>query len=184
MFSKPFLSCLIGLATALLASYCLAKNINLYDQPKADAKIIGTIDPSKGIVPIFSPKQSEWVKIGDPHNGNVGWVKSSELASAGNTSSGYSFSQEMTTQGNQPKSMIMQFGQLPQLTPEQTDSIYKQAQEQSAIIQSRMLRMMQDIYNGGNMPMPVIMPIVVMPQQMNTPTQNTNAPPAATQKNK
>jgi SH3-like domain-containing protein len=70
--------------TALLAaSVSFAKNINLYEQPKTDAKVVATIDPAQGIVPIYTPDKSEWVKIGDPRNGNVGWVKSSDLAKAG-----------------------------------------------------------------------------------------------------
>src|SRR5579862_7993253 len=67
-----------------MSSICYAKSLKLYDEPKADAKVVGTVESDKGIITIFSPsKESEWVKVADPRNGNVGWVRSSEMKGIG-----------------------------------------------------------------------------------------------------
>ncbi len=84
----PFLSRAMSLFVNLLfivslfffAKCAIAKDINLYDQPQAAAKIVGTFDSTKGFIPIFSTPDGQWVKIGDPRNGNVGWAKITDLA--------------------------------------------------------------------------------------------------------
>jgi len=63
-----------------------AKQISLYDQPSQNAKVIGTADLSAGIIPIYTPPNgSEWIKIADPRNGNVGWAKASDIKSTPST---------------------------------------------------------------------------------------------------
>ena len=61
------------------ANNAFANDINLYEQPQAAAKIVGTIDSTKGFIPIFSTSDGQWVKVGDPRNGNVGWAKMADL---------------------------------------------------------------------------------------------------------
>jgi Bacterial SH3 domain len=83
------------LQTCFFATISYAKDVNLYDQPQNAAKVIGTIDAAQGIIPIFTQPNGEWLKVGDPRNGNVGWVKTSEL-NATNPPSSFSFSQQVT----------------------------------------------------------------------------------------
>ena len=64
-------------------SMALAKEVNLYDQPKTDAKVIGRVDLATGVVPIFTSKEGDWMKVGDPKDGNVGWIKSNEMTTPG-----------------------------------------------------------------------------------------------------
>lgn len=74
-----FSFCFLGLAQA--------KEVTLYDQPKEGAAVVGKIDIAAGFVPIYTPANDKtWVKIGDPKNGNVGWVKSAEMGNPGSTS--------------------------------------------------------------------------------------------------
>ncbi len=159
MLSKMF-SISVLLAALLTASTGFAKNINLYEQPKADAKIVGVIDPAAGIVPIYTPKQSEWVKIGDPRNGNVGWVKSNDLLNSGTISTGFSISQQLTNDGKKPESFLMQIATSPELTPEQSQRIRRQIEEQQIIIQNSMQQLMQDIYNDSGIFVPIVKPVV------------------------
>jgi len=171
------LKVLITIFTLIFSSFCAAKMLTLYDQPKADAKTVGTIDSEAGIIPIFSPKNSNWVKVADPKNGNVGWIKSSELT-AGNAN-GFSFSQKFISNGKEPQSYIIQFGTPKMLTPEESQAFAKRIQEQTQAIQKQTQKMMEDMYKNFNqldMPYPVVMPIIVMP--------NTNAIPSNTKSNK
>ena len=43
----------------------LAKPINLYNEPNDKAKVVGAIDPSKGMVPIFNSADKKWLKVGN-----------------------------------------------------------------------------------------------------------------------
>lgn len=160
--------------TLIFASFCSAKMLTLYDQPKTDAKTLGTIDSEAGIIPIFSPKNSDWIKVADPQNGNVGWIKSSELTAG--SASGFSFSQKFISNGKGPQSYIIQFGTPKMLTPEESQAFAKRLQEQTQAIQKQTQKMMQDMYTDFNqldMPYPIIMPIIVMP---NTNAAQSNKP--------
>lgn len=87
------------LTSSLLTINCIASPINLYDQPNPNAKLIGKIETDTGIIPIFSPKNSDWIKVGDPTNGNSGWIKQSDLKAI----SGVTFTQNMIYTGKGPK---------------------------------------------------------------------------------
>lgn len=159
----PLLTALFAL---IVAPLCSAKTLTLYDQPQADAKSVGTIDSEAGIIPIFTPKNSEWVKVADPRNGNVGWIKSSDLTVKGST--GFSFSQKMISTGTGPNSYIIQFGAPKMLTPEQSQAFFKQMEEQTQSIQRDTQKMMQDMFKNIDqikMQYPVIMPVIVMPSE-------------------
>lgn len=146
----------------LFTSTVFAKMINLYDQPKSDAKVVGTIDPSTGIIPIYTPKDSTWVKVGNPTNGNVGWVKATDLAQASTTSNGFSFSQQIENTGTGPEKYVFKLGIPTKLTKEQSDALYQEVQKQQAIIQQGVQKLIQDMFSNYN-------------QQMNTlPTSPAN----------
>ncbi len=137
----------------LLSSISFAKTINLYEEPKADSKLVGTVDPSTGIIPIYTPKEGTWVKVGNPKNGNVGWVKSSDLADAGASSSGFSFSQQVEKSGNGPETYVFKLGIPTALTKEQSDALYKQIQAQQAAIQQSVQKIIKDMFNSYNQTM-------------------------------
>jgi len=91
-------STVIASITLLILSFLLpciasAKDIKMYDQPKNDAKVVGTVDLAKGIIPIFTPKDNTWMKIADPRNGDVGWVKSADIKDATGGSMSFSYYQ-------------------------------------------------------------------------------------------
>lgn len=174
----------------------IAKEISLYDQPKSDAKAIGMIDLSAGIIPIYTPKEGGWVKIADPKNGNVAWVKSSDLNSAGTSQSIFTFTQSI---GNKtPTSYrIIQFGQPTNLTPEQTKTLIKQMQTEQQEMQKSLRNMMRDVdklfYNDWHFlhheAFPFFVPVMIMPVQKATqpPQVNKQVPstsPAITTQNK
>ncbi|MBN2689718.1 MAG: SH3 domain-containing protein [Gammaproteobacteria bacterium] len=68
-----------------VAPFGFAKNkdintINLYDAPHAGAKVVAKINPSHRLIPIF--RQKGWIKVGNPINGNIGWVNKKEYHQA------------------------------------------------------------------------------------------------------
>jgi len=159
------------LVTAIiLSSFSLtvfAKEINLYDQPKSDAKTIATVDSTTGVILIYKPKEGDWVKVADPRNGNVGWVKSNELANTNSSQSTFSFSQGVVSDNKAPTTYrIIQFGQPQNLTTEQTQAITKQMQARQEAFQKSMQDMMRDMNKFfSEQKFPLFMPVVILPVQ-------------------
>lgn len=181
-----FLKLMVSVIILSLPVTVLAKEISLYDQPKSDAKAIGTIDLSTGIIPIYTPKEGGWVKIGDPKNGNVGWVKSSDLHSAGTSQSIFTFTQSIDNK-TPTTYRIIQFGQPTNLTPEQTKTLVKQVQIEQQEMQKSMQNMMRDMdqlfYNDWHFmhheTFPFFVPVMVMPvQKITQPTKVSKQAPS------
>jgi len=182
----------VAAAIILITSMTVfAKEINLYDQPKSDAKAVGTIDLSAGIIPIYTQKEGGWVKIADPKNGNVGWVKSSDLNSASTSQSIFTFTQSIDNK-TPTTYRIIQFGQPTNLTPEQTKTLVKQMQTEQQEMQKSMQNMMRDMdqlfYNDWHFmhheAFPFFVPVMIMPVQKITQSpqvsKQVTPPPAAT----
>ena len=147
---------------SLAHSLVFAKPINFYDQPKADSKLLGTVDSEIGIIPIFTPNTGDWIKIADPRNGDVGWVKAQEL---GNIKMNF----HLITQKNGAQSyQMIQYSGDPS-SSEQITKNFEQLEKQHQAIQKDMQRMMQDL--SQDMPVfktfPVMMPVVIVPHQEN-----------------
>lgn len=174
-----FLKITTLIATLHFSSICFAKEISLYDQPKADAKVVGNVDLTAGFIPIYTPKDGKWVKIGDPRNGNVGWVKSNELNNINSTQSSFTFTQSYINDNKPPMTYrIIQFGEPSKLSSEQTQSMIKQMQIQQQSFQKSMQNMMHNMdqlfYDDRHFMLgdfPFLMPIVFIPVQNTT---NTN----------
>jgi hypothetical protein len=146
-----------------------AQPITMYDQPIPTAKTIGTVDLSSGIIPIFTPKTGDWVKVADPKNGNVGWVKASELKSAKESGSSVIYSQKIIN-GTPPNTQ--------KLTTDQQEWI-KRVQTEQQIMQQKLQHMMKDMNElfqqewetlKSNPQFPVVMPFLA------TPPTTINAP--------
>jgi len=156
---------IISLAALCFASTCFATKINLYDQPNANVKPIGTIETNSGIIPIFTPKDSAWTKVADPTNGNVGWVKQADLKAGG-----FTFTQEVISTGNKPTTQSFTlYGSPSPLTAAQTQEIMNRIVQSQKDVQN----MMHEIFKNGaspNLPnFPIIMPVIVMPEQKAAP---------------
>ena len=163
------------IASSLLISLALtnafARPITLYDAPKAGAKNVGTIDSNKPLVPIFTTKDGDWMKVGNPDNGDVGWVKASELGSG--SGSGFSFTQQTVDTAAGPKTTI-QFGVPQPMTPAQLKEMQKRQMELQQSIQ-KMTEDMQNAYSNLPPGVPVFMPVIMVPSVSVTPLK----PPAA-----
>lgn len=162
----------------LFSLTAFAQSITLYDQPNATAKNIGTIDLSAGIIPIFTPKPGDWVKVADPRNGNVGWVKVSDVKSAKESGSSVSYSQNIIQTNSQNP-------QAPQkLTAEQQEWV-KKVQTEQLMMQQKLQHMLNDMNEmfkqewetlKANPQFPTVLPFLAAPP----PTNKTNAPAPST----
>ncbi len=148
----------IILATLLSINLAIAKNINLYSDPKSDAKIVGTVDSEIGIIPIFTPK-GDWIKVADPRNGNVGWIKSTDLEGSGTTS--FTFTQKSTGNAKPQTYQIIQFGGPEKLTPEQTKAMMKQMELRQEMVQKNIQQLMENMFPAGSFNFPVIVPVMI-----------------------
>ncbi len=102
---------IVGLSALFLIGQVNAASINLYQDPKAGSAVVGQIDPAKGIMPIFTPKGSDWVKVADPSNGNVGWIQQKDLNLPTGTS--MSIQQKTVDKNGQENNLYMQMGKPP-----------------------------------------------------------------------
>lgn len=186
MKTKRYLAhfAMAALVSGLALSFgVFAKTINLYDQPMTTSKVVGSIDTASGVIPIFTPKGGEWVKVGDPRNGNVGWIKSSDLASGTTTS--FSFTQKFENDGKAPETYKIEFGNLPSLNTQQSVEMIKKMQSQQEAIQKSMQKVMQEMMSNiyklyqqqpqllhDNGKSAIIMPIVIVPAATLQPQGN------------
>lgn len=156
---------LLALFTLLFSTILFAQSITLYDQPGSNAKSLGKIDLSSGVIPIFKPAPGDWVKVADPHNGNVGWVKAKDLEN---------LNEARTYQ-------IIQYGKQNKMTDEQIAAMVKKMRDQQETMQkafqnmfNTMNQLFQDEWHrlGQEGVFPIIIPIVVTPmEKMQTETK-------------
>ena len=163
-----------------ISSNCLAKSVNLYDQPNANGKVINTVDSNTGIVTIYKPKEGDWIKVGDPRNGNVGWAKLADLKGVG-------LQFNIIQSGNGMHSyQLIEYDGNSTLSPEQIKAAAKQMQMQQQNIQMRqqaiqenVTKMMNDVFNTMHqywVNLPMIMPVIIVPEK--AATANPKQPPA------
>lgn len=154
------------------SSISQAKIIDLREQPNAASKIISKVDTANGVITIFMPKDSQWIKVADPQNGNVGWIPISELSHTG-----ISFN-VITTNNGETNFQVIQFGKVKQYTSEQLTTAAKKMQIRQQAIQKDMQQMMQNIMKDMNAwwkEFPFVMPVVVVPEKPDTEKQDTTS---------
>lgn len=169
---KTIVASILTCSALALPTISMAKEVPLLQEPKAGSAPAGVADLSYGVVPIFSSKDGSWVKIGNPRNGDVGWVKASELT--GNDSTSVIFSRSISSDSGNKSSnyQVFQFGTPSKLTPDQEKAI-KKLEEQQAAARQALQKAWQDMMNSWNMPSPILMPIIVVPQQSATKVSTT-----------
>jgi len=177
MNSKMFSLCLITILALIFSSYGLAKTINLYDQPKPDAKVLSTLDLDKPVTITIINKEKDWTSIVDPtvepKNARIAWVKTADLPS-----NNYTFTQTMVNTGKGPQGYVVQYGVPKPLTTEQAARITKQIQLQQQAIENYLSQMTQNMFKNIQQPdmsYPFILPVIVMPESAPAPTQNKSA---------
>lgn len=54
--------------------------VNLYSDPDASSKVLEALKPNQNLVPIFH--KGDWIKVGNPRDGKVGWINQKQYRSA------------------------------------------------------------------------------------------------------
>lgn len=135
----------------------IAKTINLYAEPKTDSKVTGVVNTDAGVTIVYTPKSGEWIKVANPNNGDVGWIKSSGLDANG-------YNMRLFTSGNGTHNYS--FYQLgsghSQFSQKQIENNMRNFEKQQRMMQMHMAHMVNDMFY---FPHPVFVPIVLMPEQ-------------------
>ncbi|CAN5272403.1 hypothetical protein BH10PSE19_BH10PSE19_18040 [soil metagenome] len=165
----------------LLSISCAA--LTLYEQPDEKSKVVVTLNKDIPLLPIFDPHKGDWIKVADPTNGNVGWIKGNELKSHSTwpRSTGFSVQEQTITTdtktGVKPQTYkVMVVGDSNPLKPEEAQALVKQMQARQQQWQQRMDRMMErfffqarefedDFFN-----FPLFQRVIIVPQQETKPT--------------
>ncbi len=180
--SSAFIHFFIALSFCVmnLLSSASAKTINLYDDPTTAANIVDTLNSASGVILIYSPKDGTWVKIANPKNGNVGWVKSSELGNNSTTQTRVSVASGSGEDGKEV-STIMHFGNSVKITTEQAQAMVKKLKLQQQAVHQSMQHMVNDmnklfqeewkLFNQTSFP--VVIPALYTPieKNLNTPAR-------------
>lgn len=164
---------LTGIILSILSSSIFSASITLYDDAKDGAKDIGAIDSATGIVAVYFSKDNNWVKVGDPTNGNTGWVKASDLGFQSNIL-GLTFTAGNFNDSIPPQTYKLELGQAQSLTGEQTIEFLKELHVKQAAVQKALQDMVTLIFtNNKSMNVPVLMPVLFIPEK-NLPLENPN----------
>jgi hypothetical protein len=178
-----FSALIISVISGLAAPLAFAKTINLYADPNNTAKVVGTIESSNTMVPIFSDKTGIWMKVGDPKNGNVGWIKVSDVTNAksnGGGVSGFSMTEQTIDTKDGPTTYrTIQFGNGAPAHPESAQAIIQKIQAQQTQIQQQTQKAYTNLYRDMNVlyqtnpavfnnpGFPLFMPVIIVPPQSN-----------------
>jgi len=168
----------------MLASHVLAKPLPLLEQPNSNSKSIGSIDLAAGIIPIFTSSDGKWMKIGDPKNGNVGWVKASDLKEANGPVS-ITYTQQYMDNGKGPEAFqFIQYGPPKKMSKEEAQALLQKIQLEQWQVQRSLQHMFNDMFEQFNhhWPMmdassPILMPIVIMPNDNKEAPKQPSADP-------
>ena len=145
----------ILLATATTVS---AKAINLYSEPKTDSKVTGTINTQAGVTIVYTPKSSEWIKVANPSNGDVGWVKGSDLGDAG-----YNMRVFTSGDGSHRYSVYQLSSGNSQFNQKQLEIDMRNIEQQQRMLQIHMAHIFNDMFY---FPQPVfVVPVVTVPER-------------------
>jgi hypothetical protein len=186
---------LVGLFSAICTSLLFAKPVNLYEQPKTDSKVVATIDSASNMIPILSAPGGQWMKVGDPKNGNVGWLKLSDVTNSKpgsmSTSSGFSMTEQTVPTSNGPQTFrTIQFGNGDPMGTDKAQAILQRLQKQQAEIQGVTQKMYNEYYRDmnalmqsnpaafANTPFPPFMPVIIIPAKSGTQGIPPGAAPA------
>lgn len=82
---KKYTITVLAILLALPSVYAKNNVVSVYSQPDTKSKMVTKVKPFQHLIPIFH--QNGWVKIGDPKNGQTGWINLKQYHQAQNVSS-------------------------------------------------------------------------------------------------
>lgn len=76
---QKILFSIILLAGSILTTITYAATINIYEKSDPNSKIVTSVKTGDQLIPIFYTEKKDWIKVANPKNGEVGWVKADQL---------------------------------------------------------------------------------------------------------
>lgn len=157
--------------------------IQLHQSPDTTSKVIGTLKPGDTLIPIF--QKNDWVEIGNPSDGTVGWAKQSEMQKAGYPTI---FIRTFNQTPGQSGYKVIQYTGNGKMDQKQIDEIMKHTQKQQADFQKAMNQLMeqnatnlqrfnqqfQQLWENNSKQIkqfmaPILQPVIVVPPQQKNP---------------
>ncbi|MAZ40429.1 MAG: hypothetical protein CMF49_09960 [Legionellales bacterium] len=138
----------------VLSTSLFANTLKMYEKPNDKSKLLMELKPGQQLIPIYYPQNSLWIKVADPQNGNVGWVKTNELNGTAVLPDGEKTKQEIiptANQGYQLKRQAIDDNNAPQaIDPAQVDQAMQEFQKKAAQIQQSMQIIMKSLVEQIN----------------------------------
>ena len=138
---------LIIFCLSIIVSTAYANSIKLYEKPKDSSHVIQTLKAGTQLLPIYYPKQGDWIKVANPTNGDVGWVKVSDL-NGETTTNGVVSTQKIIVKPGQSYQIYQQKSvdaDAPQaIDPEQVQQMMTKMQQKA----TQMEQSMQEVLNN------------------------------------
>lgn len=178
---KKIISCLL----ILFSSVALANTISLYQSPQDNAKVISQVNGGTQLIPVFYPKQGAWLKVANPQNGDVGWVKFADLKGESPLPGmqGMRFKQRLESRESNGKApevvRIIEYSGPQRLSEDEIRQLITQMQRRQAQMNASMQLMMRAMVQDFNhfsrqdsfafeddfFTFPFIQPMLIVPKQ-------------------
>lgn len=119
-----------------------AAQVMLYQAPQANAAMVEKVNPSERLVGIF--QQGDWIKVGDPHNGQTGWINREQYQQAVNKyfQSSIHTVYIQTASNDKGQSNIVAYENGKKLSDKEAKELYERIQKQ----QTEQARYMQQMF--------------------------------------
>lgn len=177
---KKFLFVTAILFSTILTTAAFA-SLNMYEKPDAKSKKVASIKEGKQLIPIFYTEKKDWVKVANPQNGDVGWVKTSELKGPVIITqvNGSKVQQQIITSDDGKEKeptvySVIQYSGPKKLSPKDAKKAIKEMQERQRKMrksirkmQGEMQKSMREMFKDFDKSFytfPVIQPIIVVPE--------------------
>ncbi len=145
------------------------KTITLYTLPKKTSAVCATLNSATHIIPIFY--QGEWVKVGNPSDGKVGWINIADyrqlLSQRAQPTVRSVFMQSEARDHNPPKLNIIAYSNGKQLSNAEALALYQDMQKQAEQQWLAMEQLQQTLFNSHSLwPSEIMRPIIIITQPM------------------
>ncbi len=132
----------LGFVTLLLIN-SVSYALNVYEQADDKTKIVFTAKPGEQLIPIFT--KENWLKVANPQDGEVGWVRLSDLKKSFKPND----QQNLTDKNEQPKLYrVIEYSGPEKLKPEQLEQMLAQMQKRQEQMNRYMQIMMQNMFQN------------------------------------
>ena len=138
----------IGLFYTLTTTLAFATTINMYEQPSADSKLVASVASDAPLRPIFYTEKKDWVKVGNPQNGDVGWIKAMEFKEVPGVIKINSSQIQQLVTGKDDKTKeykIIQYSGPNELTPEDAKKAVQDMEKRNEKMRAYSQKMQEEI---------------------------------------